>query len=72
MPVPNLGVLGMTYTVMRGMQIVSLISIIGMTANFISEMVNADTVPPKILIATLSIVSPCPLAYLHQLNANHI
>ncbi|KAI9742327.1 MAG: hypothetical protein M1818_003860 [Claussenomyces sp. TS43310] len=55
MPGPNLGALGMAFTVMRGMQAVSLIAIIGMTANYISEMVDADTVPPKILIGTLSV-----------------
>jgi len=66
MPGPNLGALGMTFTVMRGMQVVSLIAIIGMTANFISEMVNADTVPPKVLIATLSIVSVCPRVASHR------
>ena len=47
----------MTFTVVRGMQAVCLISIIGMTANFISEMVSADNVPPSVLIGTLSVVS---------------
>jgi hypothetical protein len=47
----------MTFTVVRGMQAVCLISIIGMTANFISEMVSADNTPPSVLIGTLSVVS---------------
>jgi hypothetical protein len=57
MPPPTYGALGMTFTVVRGMQAVCLISIIGMTANFISEMVSADNVPPSVLIGTLSVVS---------------
>jgi hypothetical protein len=53
----NFGALGATFTVVRGMQAISLISIIGMTANFIAEMVAADQSPPKVLIGTLSVVS---------------
>lgn len=57
MPQPQHGALGMTFTVMRGMQAVSLISIIGMTANFIADMVANNTVPPSVLVGTLSVVS---------------
>lgn len=53
----NFGALGATYTVVRGMQAISMISIIGMTANFISEMVSAKQSPPSVLIGTLSVVS---------------
>lgn len=56
MPGPNYGALGMTFTVVRGMQAVSLITIIGMVSNFIAEMVSANTVPPNVLIGTLSVV----------------
>ena len=57
MPMPNHGALGATFTVVRGMQAVSLIAIIGMTANFISEMVSANNTPPNVLVGTLSVVS---------------
>lgn len=57
MPGPNYGALGMTFTVVRGMQAISLISVIGMTANFIAQMVSANTAPPNVLIGTLSVVS---------------
>jgi hypothetical protein len=57
MPAPTFGALGATFTVVRGMQAVSLISIIGMTANFISEMVAAENAPPNVLVGTLSVVS---------------
>lgn len=59
MPGPNFGALGATFTVVRGMQTASLIAIIGMTANFIAEMVANNTTPPNVLIGTLTVVS-CP------------
>lgn len=36
---------------------VSLIGIIGMAANFISEMVSHNNAPSEVLVGTLSIVS---------------
>lgn len=53
---PAFGALGATFTVVRGMQAISLISIIGMTANFIAEMVSVNQSPPHVLIGTLSVV----------------
>jgi len=72
------GALAATWKVVRGMQAISLITIIGMTANFIAEMVAAEQSPPKVLIGTLSVtclaVLYCALtiilyfeAYLHLL-----
>lgn len=57
MPAPQYGALGATYTVVRGLQGVSLISIIGMTANFIAEMVSTNNTPPNVLIGTIAVVS---------------
>ena len=54
---PALGALGMTWTAMRGMQFLSLIVIIGLTSNFISEMVISDYAAPSALIGTLVVVS---------------
>jgi len=54
---PKFGALGATFTVTRGLQAVCLIAIIGMTANFIAEMVSAGTAPPNVLVGTLSVVS---------------
>lgn len=62
---PAYGALGATFTVVRGMQACSLIAILGMTANFIAEMVSADQAPPKVLIGTLSVVS-IPSVYLEK------
>ncbi|KAF4505496.1 hypothetical protein G6O67_007440 [Ophiocordyceps sinensis] len=50
---PALGALGSTFTAMRAMQAVALIAIIGLTSNFISEMVVANYVAPSALVGTL-------------------
>ncbi|KUJ24309.1 uncharacterized protein LY89DRAFT_663060 [Mollisia scopiformis] len=55
MPGPAFGALGATFTVVRGMEAVSLVAIIGMTANFIAEMVSVNQSPPHVLIGTLSV-----------------
>jgi len=68
MPAPQHGALGATFTVVRGMQAASLIAIIGMTANFIAEMVSSNTTPPNVLIGTLSVtciaVLYCVITYI--------
>lgn len=53
---PDHGVLGATFKVARILQAASMIAMIGITANFISEMVSAGATPPPILIGILSIV----------------
>lgn len=55
---PKLGALGVTFTVMRACQLVSLIAIIGMVANFISEIAAVERSPPSELIGALTVVSP--------------
>jgi hypothetical protein len=54
---PDYGALGATFKITRILQAVSMIAIIGMTANFISEIVSANVAPPNVLIGTLSVVS---------------
>jgi hypothetical protein len=54
---PKLGALGVTFTAMRAMQFVSLIAIIGMTANFVSEIVALGQAPFPVLIGTLVVAS---------------
>jgi len=41
--------------IVRLLSTVSLICIIGMVANFISEMANSDDQPPSVLVGTLSV-----------------
>ncbi|RDW73220.1 hypothetical protein BP6252_07127 [Coleophoma cylindrospora] len=68
MQAPAYGALGATFTIVRAMQASSLIAIIGMTANFIAEMVSAEASPPKVLIGTLSVtcisVLYCAITYI--------
>lgn len=52
---PSYGALGATFTAVRALQTISFIGIIGMTANFIAEMVNDNIAPQSVLVGTLSI-----------------
>ncbi|TID06698.1 hypothetical protein CH35J_001563 [Colletotrichum higginsianum] len=52
---PRLGALGHTFTAMRAMQFASLVAIIGMVSNFISEINAADATSPPVLVGTLVI-----------------
>lgn len=52
----NHGALAATFKIVRVLQAVCLIAIIGMTANFIAEMITENTTPPNVLIGTLSVV----------------
>ena len=61
---PQLGALGVTFTTFRALQFVSLVAIIGLTANFISEIVSARRDAPDVLVGTLVVVSP--LSYLQK------
>ncbi|KAK0610010.1 hypothetical protein B0T17DRAFT_500933, partial [Bombardia bombarda] len=52
---PRLGALGVTFTAMRAMQAISLLTIIGLCANFINEITQAGRVPPSELIGALTV-----------------
>ncbi|KAH9894665.1 hypothetical protein F4778DRAFT_784092 [Xylariomycetidae sp. FL2044] len=54
---PQLGALGVTFTAFRAMQFVSLIAIVGLTANFINEFVTTQREVPDVLVGTLSVAS---------------
>lgn len=51
------GALGATFKIVRILQALSLIAIIGMAANFISQMVQHNNTPSDVLVGTLSVVS---------------
>ena len=53
---PNYGALGATFKIVRILQAICLIAIIGMTANFVSEIVSSNNTPPNVVIGTLSVV----------------
>ncbi|KAK5093680.1 hypothetical protein LTR70_005679 [Exophiala xenobiotica] len=52
----NQGALGATFILSRYAQAASMIAIIGMTSNFIAEMVSASMTPSEVLVGTLSVV----------------
>jgi hypothetical protein len=53
---PRYGALGATFLLARIIQACSLIAIIGLTANFIAEIVRYDAKPPGIFIGTITVV----------------
>jgi hypothetical protein len=60
MPVPSYGAapLSTTFLGVRILQVISMIVIVGMTANFVSEIVSTYTEAPKEIVGTLSVVGP--------------
>lgn len=59
MPLPSYGAapLSKTFALVRVLQVIAMIAIVGMTANFISQIVSSNIEPPKEFVGTLSIVS---------------
>ncbi|KAF2186739.1 hypothetical protein K469DRAFT_706732 [Zopfia rhizophila CBS 207.26] len=57
MPVPSYGAmpLSKTFLLVRVLQVISMIIIIGMTANFVSMIVSTGIEPPKEFVGTLSV-----------------
>ncbi|KAL2864958.1 uncharacterized protein BJX67DRAFT_197983 [Aspergillus lucknowensis] len=52
---PQYGALGATFLLARIIQGCSLIAVIGLTANFIAEIVRYDAKPPGIFIGTITV-----------------
>lgn len=59
MPVPEYGAapLAKTFMLVRGLSLLAMICIVGLTANFVSEIVSTDVDPPREIVGTLVIVS---------------
>jgi hypothetical protein len=66
MPIPSYGAapLSATFLMVRVAQIISMVIILGLTGNFVNEMVMADLEPSKEIVGTLSIV--CLLHTIYQ------
>ena len=58
MPVPDYGAapLAKTFMLVRGLSLFAMVLIVGLTANFISEIVSTNVDPPKEIVGTLTIV----------------
>ncbi|KAH8692365.1 hypothetical protein BGW36DRAFT_400387 [Talaromyces proteolyticus] len=50
------GILGESYQILRVVQFMTLITIIGLTANFVAKIVDDNTSPPALLISILALV----------------
>jgi len=59
MPIPDYGALPLakTFLMVRGLSLVSMVGIVGMTANFVSEIVSTGVSPPREIVGTLSVTS---------------
>lgn len=59
MTVPSYGALPLAkfFLLVRGLTIVAMAGIVGMTANFVSEIVAMDLEPPREVVGALSVVS---------------
>ena len=56
--------LAKTFLISRGLSIVAMISIVGMTAHFVSQLVDSNIDPPREIVGTLTVVSP-PIQFLY-------
>ena len=54
---PQLGALGVTFTALRLMQFVSLVTAVGLLANFIDEITSAQLGVPDVLVGAITVVS---------------
>ncbi|KAK5014825.1 hypothetical protein LTR16_002920 [Cryomyces antarcticus] len=59
MQIPSYGAapLSATFLIVRILELISMVAIVGMTANFVAEIVSTGTEPPKEIVGTLSITS---------------
>jgi len=59
MPIPDYGAapLAKTFMLARGLSLTAMICIVGLTANFVSEIVSTNVNPPREIVGTLAIVS---------------
>ena len=59
MPVPSYGALPLAkfFLLVRAPSLIAMVAIVGMTANFVSEIVSTNLDPPREVVGALSIVS---------------
>lgn len=59
MPIPDYGAapLAKTFMLTRILALIAMAAIVGLTANFVSEIVSSNISPPREIEATLVIVS---------------
>lgn len=62
MAIPEYGAapLAKTFVLVRGLSLISMVTIVGLTANFVSQIVSSNVEAPKEIIGTLAIVGFTP------------
>ena len=59
--------LARTFLISRGLSGVAMVSIVGMTAHFVSQLVSSNIDPPREIVGTLTVVSPYDLSILRPM-----
>ncbi|KAI0546508.1 hypothetical protein F4679DRAFT_411425 [Xylaria curta] len=54
---PQLGALGVTFTAFRALQFLSLVTVVGLTANFINKFASSQRQVPDVLVGTVTVTS---------------
>ncbi|KAI0975260.1 hypothetical protein F4678DRAFT_321561 [Xylaria arbuscula] len=54
---PQLGALGVSFTALRALQFLALVTIVGLTANFINEFTSSQRDVPDVLVGTVTVTS---------------
>lgn len=49
--------LAKNFLIARGLSVVAMVAIVGMTAHFVSQLVDSNIDPPREIVGTLSVVS---------------
>lgn len=59
MAIPDYGAapLAKTFMLMRALSLLAMVCVVGLTANFVSEIVSTNVDPPREIVGTLVIVS---------------
>lgn len=67
MPIPTYGAapLAKTFLIVRVLSLVALLTMVGITEDFVRQIVNANIDPPKEIIGTLTVVSNSGRGYEH-------
>jgi hypothetical protein len=70
MPVPSYGALPLseTFLCIRGLSLVAMVGIVGLTANFVAAINSVGIEPPREIVGTLSIVGNPFCIYLISTN----
>ena len=58
MPIPDYGAapLAKTFMLVRGLSLLAMVCVVGLTANFVSEIVSTNVDAPREIVGTLTIV----------------